>query len=1141
MDKKLSLDELEELISKIPSENADYDIQLLNEYLSKTNNSQFQFAFGQLQKIDLSNCSKKLLEDNVSSFISILQTPNQSVELFNFLNGKIDQDLLIRRFTRSEFIIDAILPTLTSKNFKEGEDSNFLSFCYKIINAITLFDEIPYYLRSLRQSIFQLAFLKRKLQLCLDIIKSVNLARTSNDFFEFSSYSTSLIQLAVDDEPIARSLFEYMLNCSTFYYKEPGIAFESWFITCLTSFAPLLYGKTVHPAVLEYVKYYLSLIEDRNNINPNINNSSNSVFLDKSRNFNVQHLKQIINKFEESSRPIYNPSLPLNSAPSLLRPYFLFKLWNANLFNIDINSKDKIQPEQIYNELLNLCQKCPGLSGRSNAHSRPYTSIQLFNILSQLPLKNSLPFYFLLAQRGYEEEFNKVISDAFNDKNKKEDIIDKILLVFERAARTSPILLKPHFDLISKLSINQCSTICSLLIKSDFLSFTSLWKFVKKFSFPIVKPIIREGIVQIQRRSRSFENAKFIIHVLRHFFAKPSSSSKNPEINWSAVAEAFPDDANISVTILLNESIVADDKNNNDSDNSSKLLNWRDQFMKYISKSPATYHRIVAIPYLLLCSGDNNIHIENAKWAISKLPAYQNMSEAVLEGYSLFELAKHVISQSTSTEQTDKTLNELFGYEKEKIACYASSFAHAAIILKIGSQESMNALISSINSSHLQIARSSKLAINFLRLSNCIFNSDQEDVVKKVNNPVVDLIFGLLSPSINSNSKSGTFDFDANLKNDEKNFIQMLTKAHSMDVESITTTLKKQKFNNFHELREHFMLLAISCFLLLPARSVSQSSTDKCISLLNSPSSTYKQKNFALLALSQSPSFPEDKIDLSSKELINEPLLSRSLLLVAMKTKNTEVISSILNQSKDFTIIEVIKPLLPFLDQKMVSNFVEKTALDTDVQVLFDSLDLFTNPNILFIIFTDIRCRPIINTIFTNRYQKLRSAISKLGPQEIMEKITFTPFDDFALLSMRERDYPISSICRGLIGQKSIVTLPGVFLILTSERNKMFQYADSMFAFIQDLDGSEIVKALKYIAIFYLVGSSREPFETIRLHFEANPTELNEDIIHSLIPSLFARFINKSEHYDILVKASKETDDVYLNEAVQALRLKQLS
>lgn len=1129
MTKKLSLDDLEELINKIPSDNIDNDINYLNDYLSIAGPSHFRDAFENFQKIDMAKCDSKLLEELISSLIYSAQTPNQSVELFMYLNGKTDQELLIKRFTRSEYIGDAILPILTSKSFSD-EDS-FRKLCYNLINAIVIFDEIPYYLRSLRQSIFQFAFIRKELRLCLDILKSVNLARSSSDFFEFSSYATSLIQLVVDDESVARSLFEYMLNCSTFYYNEPGIAYETWFITCLTSFVPLLYGKTVHPAVLDYVKYFLSLTDSNgNNDQYIVNNSGDSNYLKKGKNLNVKHLKQIISKFEDSSRPIYNSELPLNAAPSLLRPYYLFKLWNVNIYTIDKNADKNIQPEQIYNALLNLYKKCPGPES-SNTVNRPYLAQKIYELLSQFSLDTSLPFYFLLAQRGYEKEFHDAVNDVFEH---KKGSIEKVLLIFERAARTYPRLLKPHFNSLSKLKIEQCAAICPLLVKSDFLSFTSLWKFIKNLPFNLIKSIIREGIVQIQRRSRSFENAKFIVNVLRQFFGKPSS--KKPAINWSAVAEEFPDDISISSTILLNESIVNEEKDNKN-DNNSYLLSWKEQFIRYISKSPATIHRVAALPYLLLCSLDNSIQIEKVKWAVSKLPAYQNNAESILEGYAIFEISKHIISQSVSSEQSIKDLHSLFGYEKGKVVSYTSSFAIAAMVLKFGDIESLNALTKSIDSDHLFISKSAKLAINFLQLNNFIFDEKYDDVLKKVNDPLVNEIFGLLSP-IGSNLNSKPNNLDANLDKDEKLFIKMLKQAHSMNVDSIIKILQKNQFDSFHELRNHLIFLSVSCFLLLPARSISQSSTDKCVSLLNSPSSTSKQKNFALLALSQTPSFPDN---LPLEQLSDDSFLHRSLLMVASKTKNADLISSVLSKSNDFTILDVIKPLLPFLDQKIISRFVEKTALDTDVQILFDSLDLFTNPNIIFIVFTDIRCRPIIDTIRTNRFQKLRTSISKLGPQEQMEKITFTPFDDFALLSMHVLEYPISRICKGLISEKSMVTLPSVFLVLMNKRQEMFQFADSMFAYIQDLEANEIVKALKFIVVFFLIGSSKEPFETIRLHLESNPSDLTEDLVHSLLPSLFARFISKIDHYEILLKANKDKKCFYLDEAVQALRLKQLS
>lgn len=1124
MAKKLTLNELEKLINRIPSSDSNNDINYLISYLSKAGESKFQSAFEKFQKVNFANSDQKLLDEAISTFICNAQNSEQSFEIFNFFNGKIDQILLFKHFTTSEYMESAILQTLKSQ-FYDNED-NFRKFCYNLMSAFTILEEVPKYIRSLRQSVFQLAFDRKEFDLCLDIIKSINLARSSDDFTEFSACSTTLTKTAVDNEPIARSLFEYMINCSTFYYNGQEIEKEKWFISCLTSFSPLLYGKTVHSAVLEYFRYFPILI---NNLDHN--------FL-SANNINIKQLKQIISKFEDASRPIYNDSLPLNSSPSLVRPYYLFKQWEINVFAIDPKSGKNFQPELIYNTFLNLCKRCPDIRS-SSVKSRSYIAQLLFQLLDQLPLETSLPFYFLLAQRGYENEFNDVVTSAFNDlKNSKnhDKIIQKILQILEIFARTDPSLLKSHFDSLSKLKIDQCTKICSYLIKSEFLSFTSLWKFVKNLPFDLAKPIVREGIIQIQRRSKSFENAKFIVHVLYHFFG--DSSSKDPAINWSAVAEAFPDDINISSTIFLNESIISKNKNvQNDID--SNLLSWKEQFMNYISKSPSIIHRIVAAPYLLLCSLDTEVQPEKVKWAVSKLPAYQNIPESVIEGYSIFEISRHIISESDSLELAVKSLHELFGYEKEKITSYASSFAHAAIALNIGSIESLNALKQSIESDHLLISRSSKLAINFLKLNKFIFGNKYNDVVQKSKDPLVDTILELLSPTGISNSKliNATKD-EANLKNDEKDFIQMMIKAHSIDYESFAKLMQITQFNDLNELRKHLAFLSISCYLLLSSRSISPLSTEKCLSLLNSPSSSYQQKSFALLALSQSSSFPDS---ISLEELAKDSNLHRSILIVAVRNKNSELVSSILSKSNDFTILEAIKPLLPFLDHKIIFDFVHKTAPQTDVQILFNYLDFFTDPQIFSIIFSNIRNRPIIDTIRKHRYEKLQYALTKISNKEELEKIVFAPFDDFALLSMIVLDIPASKICQSLINDSSKVTLQAVFTILLNKRDQMFQFAEAMFTIISSSDADTVEKVLKFIAIFFLIGSTKDPFDTIRFHLEQDLSNLTEDLLNSLIPSLFSKFINRVNYYEILMKANKAKNNEFLSEAVHALRLKTLS
>ncbi|OHT10165.1 hypothetical protein TRFO_20630 [Tritrichomonas foetus] len=1053
-------------LNLIPSLKADDAVQVVTDYLAQ--NGSFEIAFEATKKIDYSYCTQDMKNQALSNLVEIVPNLKSAAEIFTFFFDILEKDRLLRTFSNLEYFPNIILPY-----FIQNSDliEDFLS-------AIKYFETIPNYIRPVRQSAFQSAFLRKEANICLDIIKSISLRKSSTDFLEFTSYCSSFISLLVDNEPVARKFFKYLMNVSALFTGSQ----VTWFIRCAASFAPLLYGKTVHPAVIDYVNQ---------NEKPG--------------------LKKLINNFKDVSNPIYDETLPLIDAPSLLRPFHLKQCWELKIEKI-YESDNGVD---IYNTILNLC------------HSDSKSAL---NILKQLPKRTSLPFYFILAQKGYEKEFNEAISETFkenqaNDSNSSE-LTDLIIPIFEKAARSSPVLLKPHFNSLSSLDIRSCESVVSLLIKSDFVSFAKVWRFVKTIEFSSVKNIIREGIAQIQRRSRSFENARFILDVLKNYFREP-----NGNINWSSVSNAFPDDQNISSTILLN-----DHEESSTNKGSGPLLQWREQFMNFIIQTPATLHRIVAVPYLLLSAGDNNFLKDRVKWAVSMLPVYQCKAESVFEGYAIFELSKHILSQFTSSDEASEILKNLFGFEKNGINCYASSFAHAAVALTLGSENSINALMSSYDSNHLMIARSSKLAINFLRLSGFIFNKNHIPIVEKLTNPLADVIVGLLSLSAKVSSIKLE---ELHLDQFDQDFINLLRSAHNMSVESITTLLSTNKFMNYQSLRNHFILLSVACFLMLPARSVPQSSVEKCFTLLNSPASKYAQKNFALLSLSQVPNVP-NVVDWNL--FLNESSLHKSLCQLAVRKNDIDLISKILEKSNDFTLVYVLKPLLGFMNHDMVVNFITKTADKSDAFTLINSIDLFTDQEILLLVFSFIRKHSLIEIISGRQYQKLRTALAKFK-SEALEESVLSPFDDFAFLCSLEAGLPKSQVCKKLIynsDEKLCVSIPCLFLTLLKYRDKMVEFSESSFAIVKRLEIQDIINATKLISVFYLVGSKKEPFLTITNHFEANPSEISEDFIQCLMPSLFSTYISKSEHFEILERVLNTVDDRFIKEAVSALRLKSL-
>lgn len=1118
-------DILKESIKQIPTGSTSADLQNLLEMTNYPDS--YDLILEYLPKLDLNYYDPDLLEQLCSALLTIHPDNRPIIDLFNFFSVTMSRVLLIELMIRNPNNAIAFIPYFSAK-LKQNQD-DFTSLASDAVIAISKENPILEHARSLRQFLFHSSITIKNHQLCIEIIKSISISNTRADFYEFASYVTSLIRISADNEPIAKELFLYLMNASPLFFDETGLAYESWIISTAASFAPLLCGKIIHPAILDYTHFFTTYITNNQEYYSSIRaDTTVRKSIQKRLNVSSKNLSKLISLFAEKSKPIYNKSLPLNSAPPLLRPYHLFQLWHLDLYQL-CKSENRIQysSEDIYNSLINLIRTFPNSAGRQSKDLPSYQRV-LFEFLSELPIDISLPFYYLLAQKGYEDEFSSVLArglkECLSSHNNK--LLKNILKILEKVAGHSPALLKPHFETIGRLNISECCTLISILIKGNILSFSKVWPLVKTLPFSISQTVVREGILQIQQRSRSFENAQFILNSLRHYFAKPSS----PEINWSAVAEAFPDDLDISATILLNDS---NDQGQNSKETPTPLLQWREQFMKYVSQSPGAYHRISAVPYLLLCTGDNEMPKENMKWALSLLPTYQNQAEAIFEGYVIFELSRHILAQNASSEQSLSLLKEIFGYEKTTISKYIETFVHAAVTITIGKKDSLNTLIKTIDSKHLILSSSAKLSINILRTNGFLFEPEHKDIVEKYKNTLVDRIVGLLS-----NRHMNGSELCESIKESDQRFIDLLLKAHNMNVDSMKTALNQTSFSQFSDIRNHFLLLSISFFLLLPSRSVAESSVQKCMSLLLSPSSQSEQKNFALLALAQVHSFSDD-ITATLNKFVDNKELQKSLAFFAAKHNNAELLSRLLTESDDYTILNHLKPILSFMDQNILLNYVKKTSEKATLKDLFSSVSFYQNPTILNVLFETIRKRSLIELIQSGQYQNLRTAIAKYKNPENIEKYIYTPFDDFALLAMIESETSMVSIIRGLAGDNCQVTLPVLFLLLLKQKTKMAEFVDSMFSYIQSAEKTEIVKVLKYISLFYLVGANSEPFETIRYHFETNPKELTEELLFSILPSLLTRNITNSRHVDILINAQVE-DNQYLDESIRSLRLRHL-
>jgi hypothetical protein len=69
-------------------------------------------------------------------------------------------------------------------------------------------------------------------------------------------------------------------------------------------------------------------------------------------------------------------------------------------------------------------------------------------------------------------------------------------------------LIEPHYESLSEMGIARCQSIIANLIKSDVIRFPTLWRHARKAPFKNVKKVVREGIAQLWRKSRSFENLR---------------------------------------------------------------------------------------------------------------------------------------------------------------------------------------------------------------------------------------------------------------------------------------------------------------------------------------------------------------------------------------------------------------------------------------------------------------------------------------------------------------------------------------------------------------------------------------------------------------------------------------------------------
>ena len=793
--------------------------QIITQLKERT---KFDECFAALQNCDFSHSVQDQRLALLKAFAGACSNETQTECVYDFMSDKINKQDFYFTFLDCKYFPQVILG-------KIRKSSNGMSY---LIEAIKEYGKVNTIIRSLRQSIFSFALLRKEDELCFEIIKSLNPINSKEDYVEFSNYCWAFIRLIVNNQVIGNELFNYIMNLTPLL-KECKL---NQLLNIIISFASLLKGKSVHQSALNFVKF-------------------------------VGKPKNLISKFELTTKFIVNNDLPLEKSPIMLKPYYMYDKWNISLERI----AKMDDPSNIYNGILSLCDN---------------NQKEALILLKQLPLRNSLSFYYIMATKGNENDFHDALEKAFS-----ENLFDVIIPILEKIAKVMPVLLKPHLKSISKMDFCSCSELIPLLIKAEIIDFGHLWKYVKKYDLGTVKNIIREGISQIQRKSSSFENSRFIISVLRHYFCNVYGS-----INWCSVAEEYEDDLSIASTILINEN------NEDNSLNSSAkyLIQWRERFMEFMSRAPSNLHEILVIPFILLSTATNEIPIDKLKWVSSKLPTYQGLSESILEGFSLYELSKHIILQSKSQNELKELFETSFEFNEEKITTYSSIFIHAAMASVFGNHKIIQILVEALKSNHSYIVDGVKIALNILRINGFIFDESISDLINEIYMPLSDKIVGLLSKTSKTMHKNQNIEMS---KEDQK-IIDIIQSTNSMVSKSINIAIQNNTFNDIKSVKNHFLQVSIACFLLLPSRYIPQTSIDKCINLLNDPLSTYKHKKFAIYALSQVPSIPEINID-----SILEQNLLKSLFHLAIKHNNNQLLYTILNLSNDFTLLTIGKSI----------------------------------------------------------------------------------------------------------------------------------------------------------------------------------------------------------------------------------------
>jgi hypothetical protein len=103
-------------------------------------------------------------------------------------------------------------------------------------------------------------------------------------------------------------------------------------------------------------------------------------------------------------------------------------------------------------------------------------------------------------------------------------------------------------------------------------------------------------------------------------------------------------------------------------------------------------------------------------------------------------------------------------------------------------------------------------------------------------------------------------------------------------------------------------------------------------------------------------------------------------------------------------------------------------------------------------------------------------------------------------------------------------------------------FVEALLAIPQHANPDQFARCLVAVGVFMLVGSAEEPFESIRIHYEANVTEIDVDIVLALLPSLFAACpVVRAVHVDVLENTPIGKFGDVRDEIVSCLKLKKFN